>query len=72
MCGQLDLLCCSVRNVRYTALLQHGVPHSSLVTSHGDIVLDEQFSYLYNTSEMEDSAYHYDDKIVSNWGKESY
>nr|QPX50360.1 odorant receptor [Helicoverpa armigera] len=63
ICGQLDLLCCSLRNARYTALLQHGVKHASLRVSHATIQDDEKHNYIYNVSEMKESVYHYDKKV---------
>ncbi|CAK1590582.1 unnamed protein product [Parnassius mnemosyne] len=63
LCGQLDLLCCSLRNARYTALLHNGVQHSALLAAHKDLLEDERHNYMYNTSEMRDSNYHYDDKL---------
>ncbi|CAB3256845.1 unnamed protein product [Arctia plantaginis] len=62
ICGQLDLLCCSLRNAKFTALLQNGVKHSALVAAHADIQNDEQHSYSYNISEIEQSFFHYDEK----------
>ncbi|CAH0402626.1 unnamed protein product [Chilo suppressalis] len=67
LCGQLDLLCCSLRNTRYTALLQSGVHYRSLRLSHSDIKSDELHNYIYNVAEMEESSYHYDDKMVSRY-----
>ncbi|XP_075983691.1 putative odorant receptor 85e [Anticarsia gemmatalis] len=64
ICGQLDLLCCSLRNARYTALLQKGVKHSALVAAHADILHDEKHNYIYNVAEMKDSVYHYDEKTT--------
>nr|XP_034827579.1 putative odorant receptor 85e [Maniola hyperantus] len=69
LCGQLDLLCCSLRNVRYTALLQHGVNHSVLASQFSDIELDEEHSYLYNRAEMSDSCYHYNKKWTNKGNK---
>nr|QNS36253.1 olfactory receptor 85e [Mythimna separata] len=63
ICGQLDLLCCSLRNARYTALLQHGVKHAALVATHASIQNDEENNYIYNVSEMKESEYHYDEKV---------
>ncbi|XP_052739025.1 putative odorant receptor 85e [Bicyclus anynana] len=65
LCGQLDLLCCCLRNIRFTALLQHGVHHKALANQFNDIKLDEEHSYLYNRSEICDSGYHYDKKWVA-------
>ncbi|KAM3959524.1 odorant receptor 85e [Aphomia sociella] len=67
LCGQLDLLCCSLRNARYTALLQSGVEHATLVSSHTDIRLDELNNYKYNTSEMNPSLYNFNKKVNSNF-----
>nr|QLI62066.1 odorant receptor 23 [Streltzoviella insularis] len=64
ICGQLDLVCCSVRNARYTALLQHGVLHSALAAAYADIRDDERHSYTYNIADIKDSVYHYDKKMV--------
>ncbi|KAJ0172905.1 hypothetical protein K1T71_011081 [Dendrolimus kikuchii] len=64
ICGQLDLLCCSLRNVRYTAMLRCGVRHAALVTKHADILNDEMHNYMYNSSEMTESVYHYDHKML--------
>ncbi|CAG4934037.1 unnamed protein product [Colias eurytheme] len=62
LCGQLDLLCCSLRNVRYTALLQH-VEHATLSAQKYSTVEDEQHSYMYNMSEVKESEYHYDEIV---------
>ncbi|XP_022831787.1 putative odorant receptor 85e isoform X1 [Spodoptera litura] len=67
ICGQLDLLCCSLRNARYTALLQRGVKHAALVASHSDIQRDEDHNYIYNFSELKDSMYHYDERVTHNY-----
>ncbi|XP_045770975.1 putative odorant receptor 85e [Maniola jurtina] len=69
LCGQLDLLCCSLRNVRYTALLQHGVSHSALASQFSDIELDEEHHYLYNRAEMSDSCYNYDKRWTNKGNK---
>ncbi|KAL4711814.1 hypothetical protein ACJJTC_005983 [Scirpophaga incertulas] len=66
ICGQLDLLCCSLRNVRFTALLHNGVRYKSIKTSYSDIRNDELFNYIYNVSELAPSSYHYDRKLVRN------
>ncbi|CAH2094112.1 unnamed protein product [Euphydryas editha] len=66
LCGQLDLLCCCLRNVRYTALLKAGVQHSALSKLYSDIKEDEKHNYLYNKAEMIDSKYHYDEKVIKN------
>nr|WPO56444.1 odorant receptor [Leucinodes orbonalis] len=63
ICGQLDLLCCSLRNARYTALARCGVPYAALVRAYAHIVDDEMHNYIYNVAEMRESAYHYDDKV---------
>nr|ALM26193.1 odorant receptor 4 [Athetis dissimilis] len=63
ICGQLDLLCCSLRNARYTALLQHGVKHAALVASYANIKDDEKHTYIYSESELKESYYHYDKKV---------
>ncbi|XP_049879656.1 putative odorant receptor 85e [Pectinophora gossypiella] len=60
LCGQYDLLCCSLRNARYTALLRCGVSHAALATAHSDIVNDEKHNYIYSRSELKDSLFHYD------------
>uniref|UniRef100_A0A0K8TU64 Odorant receptor n=1 Tax=Epiphyas postvittana TaxID=65032 RepID=A0A0K8TU64_EPIPO len=65
LCGQLDLLCCSVRNARYTGLLQTGVQHKALLQEHAGIVDDERHNYIYSESEARDSEYHYDTKVTS-------
>ncbi|XP_047999596.1 putative odorant receptor 85e [Leguminivora glycinivorella] len=69
LCGQLDLLCCSIRNARYTGLLQTGVPHKALLRQNGGaytgIVDDERHNYIYSKSRLGDSAYNYDKKITS-------
>lgn len=65
ICGQLELVCCSVRNARYTALLQRGVRHDALAREHKEILLDERHGYVYNEAVMEPSEYHYDKRIVS-------
>ncbi|KOB65289.1 Odorant receptor, partial [Operophtera brumata] len=57
ICGQLELLCCSLRNLRYTALLQHGVLHSAVAAAHSDIQMDEMHAYIYNQAEMTDQEY---------------
>nr|ARO70243.1 Odorant Receptor 31 [Dendrolimus punctatus] len=67
ICGQLDLLCCSLRNVRYTAMLRCGVRHAALLNKHADILNDEMHSYMYNSSEMTQSVYHYDQKMITNF-----
>lgn len=69
LCGQYDLLCCSLRNARFTAILQHGVRHSALVEQFGEAQEDERTSYFLNQSEMKDSVYHYDEKVVSFYRK---
>lgn len=65
ICGQQDLLCCSLRNVRYTALLQHGVPHAALAAAYKDILKDEQHNYIYSKTEMTESVFHFDRQMVS-------
>ncbi|XP_063541193.1 putative odorant receptor 85e [Cydia strobilella] len=68
LCGQLDLLCCSVRNTRYTGLLQSGVRHKALSRNPGayaGIVDDERHNYMYSKADLEDSAYHYDKKVTA-------
>ncbi|XP_064074452.1 putative odorant receptor 85e [Vanessa tameamea] len=67
LCGQLDLLCCCLRNVRYTAVLEGGVQHSALLSQYIVIEDDEKHNYLYNTTEMVDSKYHYDNKVRRNY-----
>ncbi|XP_050353586.1 putative odorant receptor 85e [Nymphalis io] len=67
LCGQLDLLCCCLRNVRYTAILEGGVQYSALSSQYSTIEDDEKHNYLYNTSEMIDSKYHYDKKLRANF-----
>nr|WEG72115.1 odorant-receptor-19 [Grapholita molesta] len=70
LCGQLDLLCCSVRNARFTGLLQAGVQHKALLQHAGayaGIVDDERHNYIYSKTELEDSAYHYDKKAASHF-----
>ncbi|XP_045503820.1 putative odorant receptor 85e [Colias croceus] len=62
LCGQLDLLCCSLRNVRYTALLQH-VEHAAISAQKYSTVEDEQHSYMYNMSEVKELEYHYDEIV---------
>nr|ALV82554.1 olfactory receptor 9 [Plutella xylostella] len=69
LCGQLDLICCSARNARFTALLQNGVKHASLVSQYHDILKDEEHNYIYNTSEMVDSIYHYDEKVTNDFSR---
>ncbi|XP_072934052.1 putative odorant receptor 85e [Epargyreus clarus] len=64
LCGQLDLLCCSLRNSRYTALLQQGVCHRALVAQDYGIQEDEKHNHLYNHAQMVDSEYHYDTKVM--------
>ncbi|XP_068623841.1 putative odorant receptor 85e [Battus philenor] len=64
LCGQLDLVCCSLRNARYTALLKGGVHHAALMPAHADILEDERHNYIYNRSEFLDSCYNYDDKLT--------
>ncbi|XP_063833400.1 putative odorant receptor 85e [Ostrinia nubilalis] len=63
LCGQLDLLCCSLRNARYTALLRCGVSHRSVAAAHSDIQGDELYNYIYNIAEMRQSIYHYDQRM---------
>ncbi|KOB72240.1 Odorant receptor [Operophtera brumata] len=58
ICGQLELLCCSLRNLRYTALLQHGVLHSAVAAAHSDIQMDEMHAYIYNQAEMTERRWH--------------
>ncbi|XP_063541198.1 uncharacterized protein LOC134750042 [Cydia strobilella] len=70
LCGQLDLLCCSVRNARYTGLLQSGVRHKALSRNSGayaGIVDDERHNYIYSKADLEDSAYHYDKKVTAHF-----
>ncbi|KAL0818073.1 hypothetical protein ABMA28_008609 [Loxostege sticticalis] len=66
LCGQLDLVCCSLRNARYTALLRCGIKHSVLAAAHGDIQGDELYNYIYNAAELQPSRYHYDQKMNHN------
>ncbi|CAK1541456.1 unnamed protein product [Leptosia nina] len=61
LCGQLDLLCCSLRNVRYTALIQNNVAYEALNRQVFSISEDEEHNYTYNKSEMKESGYHYDE-----------
>nr|QZH55122.1 odorant receptor 26 [Achelura yunnanensis] len=63
ICGQLDILCCSLRNVRYTALLLSAVQHRCIAVEYGDIVRDEEHSYMYNKALLQDTEYHYDEKM---------
>nr|AJF23824.1 olfactory receptor OR71 [Planotortrix octo] len=65
LCGQLDLLCCSLRNARYTGLLQTGVQHKVLLQEYAGIVDDERHNYIYSETEAKDSEYHYDAKVTS-------
>ncbi|XP_063368642.1 putative odorant receptor 85e [Cydia amplana] len=71
LCGQLDLLCCSVRNARYTGLLQSGVPHKALLIrqngAYAGIVDDERHNYIYSKTELRDSVYHYDETVTSHF-----
>lgn len=67
LCGQLDLVCCSLRNARYTALLRCGIKHSVLAAAHGDIQGDELYNYIYNAAELQPSRYHYDQKMVEHF-----
>ncbi|XP_053617779.1 odorant receptor 46a [Plodia interpunctella] len=66
LCGQLDLVCCSVRNVRHTALLKGGATHSAL-TAQADVLLDEMHSYMYNTAEMAVSGYNYGETMYAHF-----
>nr|QIJ45823.1 olfactory receptor [Glyphodes pyloalis] len=68
LCGQLDLLCCSLRNTRYTALLRCGVRHRAVAAAHRDIQGDELHNYIYNVAEMKESNYHYDQKMNPVYG----
>ncbi|XP_013188298.1 putative odorant receptor 85e [Amyelois transitella] len=67
LCGQLDLLCCSVRNARFSALLQGGTLHTAIAKSHADILDDELHHYIYNTAEMTPSENHYGRKMQSHF-----
>lgn len=42
-----------------------GVQHGALVKQYRGIEQEERHNYLYNKSEMVDSHYHYDEKVVS-------
>ncbi|CAF4885743.1 unnamed protein product [Pieris macdunnoughi] len=66
LCGQLDLLCCSLRNVRYTALLQNNVAHEALKLQGYSILEDEQHNYMYNISTETESS-HYDVEVISHF-----
>ncbi|XP_073948635.1 odorant receptor 83a-like isoform X2 [Choristoneura fumiferana] len=65
--GQLDLLCCSVRNARYSGLLQTGVQYEVLLQQCEGIVDDERHNYIYSESVVKDSEYHYDEKVMSRF-----
>ncbi|XP_063628656.1 putative odorant receptor 85e [Cydia splendana] len=72
LCGQLDLLCCSVRNARYTGLLQSGLRYKVLLLQNagayaGEIVDDERHNYIYSKTDLGDSKYHYDKKVTSHF-----
>lgn len=69
ICGQLDILCCSLRNARLTAMLRCGVRHIALVQSYSDILEDERHNYMYNISTMVETSYHYDMKVTDVSGK---
>nr|XP_032527778.1 putative odorant receptor 85e isoform X2 [Danaus plexippus plexippus] len=71
LCGQIDLLCCSLQNVRFTALMLRGVQHGALVKQYRGIEQEERHNYLYNKSEMVDSHYHYDEKVNIQFKKTS-
>lgn len=64
LCGQLELLCCSIRNARFTAILQNGVQHGSLLKQYHEVMQDEGYHYFFNQSEMVDSIYHYDENVL--------
>ncbi|XP_050673460.1 putative odorant receptor 71a [Leptidea sinapis] len=63
LCGQLELLCCSLRNARYTGLLLNGVDYDTIKSQGYNVEDDERHNYLYNKSEMKPSVHHYDKKI---------
>ncbi|XP_061722317.1 putative odorant receptor 85e [Cydia pomonella] len=71
LCGQLDLLCCSVRNARYTGLIQSGVPHKAILRqnagTYAGIVDDERHNYIYSKTDLGDSLYHYDKEVTSHF-----
>lgn len=69
LCGQLELLCCSLRNVRYTALLKNDISHEALKVQGYSILEDEHHNYMYNFSSMTGSRYHYDVKVFSHFIK---
>ncbi|VVC97038.1 unnamed protein product, partial [Leptidea sinapis] len=64
LCGQLELLCCSLRNARYTGLLLNGVDYDTIKSQGYNVEDDERHNYLYNKSEMKPSVHHYDKKCV--------
>ncbi|KAG6457856.1 hypothetical protein O3G_MSEX010527 [Manduca sexta] len=72
ICGQLDLLCCSLRNARYSALLRRGVRYSALFAARAEFTADERHNYIYNVAETINSDFHYDRKVVPTCALESY
>ncbi|XP_059053254.1 putative odorant receptor 85e [Achroia grisella] len=67
LCGQLDLLCCSLRNVRYTAMLCNGVQHAAIAAVHSDIQTDELYNYIYNRPEMKPSLHSFNKNVNTSF-----
>ncbi|NP_001116817.2 olfactory receptor-like [Bombyx mori] len=71
ICGQLDLLCCGLRNARYTALLRHGVERNSLASYVWELKSNERHNHIYNVAEMKSSDDHYDERVVHVFPKKT-